>query len=159
MTRKEQALADVLAAMHLRKPQEEALKSFHDIMNTTEMPLSSMAPVDVASLFKAVYPDWHYEGESTEFTFHLATGVGKTRLIGAVMAYLYNTEESKNFVIISPRAEIIRKFYDVCQPTSKDYLFVDPNFVGWPHIMEADSIVYGGTLLDTVYTGPRIWIL
>lgn len=159
MTRKEQALADVLAAMHLRKPQEEALKSFHDIMNTTEMPLSSMAPVDVASLFKAVYPDWHYEGESTEFTFHLATGVGKTRLIGAVMAYLYNTEESKNFVIISPRAEIIRKFYDVCQPTSKDYLFVDPNFVGWPHIMEADSIAYGGTLLDTVYTGPRIWIL
>ena len=159
MTKKEQALAGVLAAMHLRKPQEEALKAFHDVMNTTEMPLSNMAPVDVASLFKAVYPDWHYEGESTEFTFHLATGVGKTRLIGAVMAYLYNTEESKNFVIISPRAEIIRKFYDVCQPTSKDYLFVDPNFVGWPHIMEADSIAYGGTLLDTVYTGPRIWIL
>ena len=63
MTKKEQALAGVLAAMHLRKPQEEALKAFHDVMNTTEMPLSNMAPVDVASLFKAVYPDWHYDGE------------------------------------------------------------------------------------------------
>ena len=25
--------------------------------------------------------------------------------------------------------------------------------------MESDAIAYGGTLLDPVYTGPRIWIL
>ena len=159
MTEKERALSGVMSSMHLRKPQAEALNAFHEILSLTDTPLAEMAPVDVSSLFKTIHPEWHYEGPSTEFTFHLATGVGKTRLIGAVMAYLFNSGESKNFVIISPRAEIIRKFYDVCQPTSRDYLFVDPGFVGWPHIMDGDSIVYGGTLLDTMYTGPRIWIL
>lgn len=159
MTAKEQALNGVLATMHLRKPQADALNSFHEVLNLTDVPLSEMSPVDVSSLFQKLYPDWRYEKDSTEFTFHIATGVGKTRLIGAIMAYLFNSGESSNFLIISPRAEIIRKFTEVCQQSSKDYIFVDPTFVGAPHIMESDAIAYGGTLLDPVYTGPRIWIL
>ena len=159
MTTKEQAFLDVLSAMHLRTPQEKALKAFHSVMELTDTPLSEMSSSDVSALFRSVYPDWNYESSSTEFTFHLATGVGKTRLIGAVMAYLFNSGESKNFVIISPRAEIIRKFHNVCQPTSRDYLFVDPNFVGCPQIMDANAIVYDGGMFRDFYTGPHIWIL
>lgn len=159
MTLKEQALAGVLSTMHLRHPQAEALKAFHEVMNSVSTSLSEMNNEDIANAFRRYYPDWNYGEKCTEFTFHLATGVGKTRLIGAVMAYLFNSHESQNFLIISPRAEIIRKFMDVCQPTSKDYIFVDQNFVGFPHIMDGDAIVYGGTLLDSMYTGPRLWIL
>lgn len=159
MTNKEQALSAVLSRMHLRTPQMEALKAFHEVMNTSAASLSEMSSGEVDALFQAFYPNWNYGSGCTEFTFHLATGVGKTRLIGAVMAYLFTAEESKNFLIISPRAEIIRKFFSVCQPTSDDYIFVDKNFVGMPHIMDSESVIFGGTILDSMYTGPRIWIL
>lgn len=159
MSDKEQALSGVLSTMHLRKPQAEALKAFHEVLNSITTPLSELDNDEITNAFRTYYPNWNFSDKCTEFTFHLATGVGKTRLIGAVMAYLFNANESKNFMIISPRAEIIRKFLDVCQPTSKDYIFVDSNFVGSPHIMDGDSLVYGGTILDSIYTGPKIWIL
>ena len=159
MTNKEQALSAVLSRMHLRTPQAEALKAFHEVINSCISPLAEMTPDEMDNLFRNYYPEWNYGSGSTEFTFHLATGVGKTRLIGAVMAYLFLAGESKNYLIISPRAEIIRKFLSVCQPTSDDYIFVDKNFVGLPHIMDSESIAFGGTILDSMYTGPRIWIL
>ena len=159
MNNKEHALQGVLKTMHLRKPQEEALQSFHAVMNNTDIPLNEMAPEDVANLFRSCYPSWHYLSGAVEFTFHLATGVGKTRLIGALMAYLFLSGEAKNFVIISPRAEIIRKFYEVCQTTNDNYIFVDPNFVGAPRVMDGESLAYDNSFLDEMFTGPRLWIL
>lgn len=159
MTEKEKALAAILSTMHLRQPQSEALKAFHAVLNSIDTPLSEMSNMEIINAFRKYYPDWNYRSGLAEFTFHLATGVGKTRLIGAVMAYLFNAHESQNFLIVSPRAEIIRKFQHVCQPTSSDYIFVDQNLVGIPHIMDGESIVYGGTILDEMYTGPKIWIM
>lgn len=156
---KEHALQGVLKTMHLRRPQEEALKSFHDVMNSTAIPLNEMTSEDVANLFRSYYPDWHYLSGAVEFTFHLATGVGKTRLIGALMAYLFLSGETKNFVIISPRAEIIRKFHEVCQTTHDDYIFVDSSFVGAPRVMDGESLAYENLFLDQMFTGPRLWIL
>jgi len=158
MNIKEQALSSVLTNMHLRKPQEDSLRAFHNVINSTDKPLCDMTYKELSALFKSFYPEWKITN-APEFTFHLATGVGKTRLIGALIAYLFNAQESSNYLIISPRAEIIRKYIEVCQPTSKDYIFVNKNFVGIPHIMDGESITYGGTLVDAMYTGPRIWIL
>lgn len=35
-------------------------------------------------------------------TFALATGVGKTRLMGAFIAYLYTQHGIKNFFVVAP---------------------------------------------------------
>ena len=159
MTEKEQSLSGVLSAMHLRKPQEEALKAFHEVINSLDEPLSQVGNDRVNDAFRHFYPDWSFNSGITEFTFHIATGVGKTRLIGALMAYLFNAHQARNFLIVSPRTEIIRKFIRVCQPASRSYIFVDPNFVSYPHLMDGESIAYGGTVLDRTFQGPRIWIL
>ena len=125
MNNKDISLERILTSMNLRIPQKEALEKFHEVMNSADMNLSDMESEQFSQLFKAYYPNWQYEHDSVEFTFHLATGVGKTRLIGAVMAYLYLSGESKNFMIVSPRAEIVRKFKNVCvnEVTIQQYCF------------------------------------
>ena len=88
--------------MKLRLPQREALECFHNILDKAEMPLSQMSREEVCELFKEANPKWTFEHETPEFTFNLATGVGKTRLIGALIAYLFVSGESKDFMIVSP---------------------------------------------------------
>ena len=157
MNTKELALNKVLSTMHLRRPQREALVAFHEVMFNAVKPLSNMTLPEISLLFREKYPTWHLKNPSPEFTFHLATGVGKTRLIGAIMAYLFLSNESKNFIIITPRTEIIRKFIRDIQPESKKYIFVDAGLVGYPRVMNADTVISYEN--EAIYTGPRIWIL
>lgn len=153
------ALERVLASMHLRKPQQEALEAFHHVLNDSEMSLKDMSFEEVSNLFKAKYPTWDYNHLSPEFTFHLATGVGKTRLIGALIAYLSLSGESKDFMIISPRSEIIRKFIHVCTCEDEHYLFVSPSLVDYPTVFTANHSVGDYIQPHFFEGGPRIWIL
>ncbi|UKK58071.1 DEAD/DEAH box helicase family protein [Prevotella communis] len=88
----------------------------------------------------------------------MATGVGKTRLIGALIAYLYLSKESHNFMIISSRTEIIRKFIAVCTGL-KDYLFVDQSLVDYPTVFNSESSVRDFTQSGMFDGGPRIWVI
>lgn len=158
MNNKDISLERILTSMNLRIPQKEALEKFHEVMNSADMNLSDMESEQFSQLFKAYYPNWQYEHDSVEFTFHLATGVGKTRLIGAVMAYLYLSGESKNFMIVSPRAEIVRKFKNVCV-NEKNYIFVDPTLVDYPSIFDSEANVNDFDQASLFGNGPRIWII
>lgn len=152
------AFEKVVEAMHLRKPQREALTRFHQVLNGTDVPLKDMGDEDLKGLFRKAFPSWNYEHDAVEFTFHLATGVGKTRLIGAVIAYLYLSGESKNFMIVSPRSEIVRKFKDSCA-NEKKYLFVDPLLVDYPTVFDSESNVADFKLGSLFGESPRIWIM
>jgi superfamily II DNA or RNA helicase len=56
--------------------------------------------------------------------FALATGVGKTRLMGAFIAYLYLTGRSKHFFILAPNTTIYDKLVaDFSQQNSPKYVF------------------------------------
>jgi len=152
------ALERVITSMRLRVPQQEAMERFHEIMNKSELSLAAMSVEEVTELFKNENPTWEFDHDAPEFTFHLATGVGKTRLIGAIMAYLYIAKESKNFIIVSPRSEIVRKFLTVCGGV-KDYIFVDPSLVDYPSLFQQTSSV-GDFDNNTMFAGgPRIWVL
>ena len=152
------ALERVISSMRLRVPQQEAMERFHEIINKAELPLSDMSMEEVSQLFKNDNPDWVFDHQAPEFTFHLATGVGKTRLIGAIMAYLFLAKESRNFVIVSPRSEIIRKFLAVCGG-EKDYIFVDPSLVDYPNVFQQTSSVVDFDQNVMFAAGPRIWVL
>lgn len=153
------ALDRILAAMHLRQPQKEALEAFHKCLIQTDIPLSSLTKEEVVNLFRNYYPSWSFEHGVSEFTFHLATGVGKTRLIGALIAYLFIAKESKNFMIVSPRSEIIRKFIHSCMREGDKYLFVDPQIVDFPTVLDANKTVSDYAQAGIFDGGPRIWIL
>lgn len=148
----------VVEAMHLRRPQHEALDKFHKIISKLSVSLNDVDNDELKDLFKKAYPEWSFEHEAVEFTFHLATGVGKTRLIGAVIAYLFLSGESRDFMIVSPRSEIVRKFKDACG-NEKKYLFVDPMLVDYPTVFDSESNVSDYEQGRLFGNGPRIWII
>ena len=152
------AFERVKGAMSLRTPQLEALEKFHQVMDKAELSLKDMTAEEVVSLFKEANPTWAFEHSSTEFTIHMATGVGKTRLIGAIIAYLFLSKESRDFMIVSTRTEIIRKFYDVCSG-ARDYLFVDPSLVDYPTVFNSESNVRDFNQTGMFDKGPRIWVI
>jgi superfamily II DNA or RNA helicase len=156
---RDNAFERVKNTMRLRRPQREAFERFHDIFKTLPKKLSSCTHREVTKLFREVFPGWHYEGPCPEITLYLATGVGKTRLIGALMAYLYLAQESEHFLIVTPRSEIIRKFLRECRPSDPKYIFFDRNLVEEPEVIDAETATYFEPGQQRLYSGPVIWIL
>lgn len=155
---KNNALEQIKAVMSLRTPQLEALEKFHHVLEKANLPLKDMSAEDITNLFKENYPEWDFGHTTTEFTLHLATGVGKTRLIGAIIAYLYLSKESHDFMIVSSRTEIIRKFITVCTGV-RDYIFVDQSLVDYPTVFNSEHNVSDFTQAGMFDKGPRIWII
>ena len=73
----------------------------------------------------AMYPICSdFEREFMSLTFALATGVGKTRLMGAFIAYLYTQHNIKNFFVVAPNTTIYEKLKrDLSDWNSNKYVF------------------------------------
>ena len=159
MNHRQQSFERVISTMKLRTPQREALEKFHSVLSKSDMPLNEMSNQEISYLFSKVFPQWDFPHSAPEFTFHLATGVGKTRLIGALIAYMYLSGDSKNFMIVSPRSEIVRKFLSVCSPDNANYIFVDSTLIDFPMVFNGDQAVADYTQSHLFNGGPNIWVL
>lgn len=88
----------------LWKPQRLGLRK----LDATLSAISNLrAPKDeiAASIPGRIAFDTHFPS----FCFAIATGCGKTRLMGAAIAYLYQTRGYKNFFIVTPSETIYKK--------------------------------------------------
>lgn len=95
--------------MSLRKPQYNSLKILDDIMNSIRVQ-KGMNLKDALAVINALYPICtDFERDFMSLTFALATGVGKTRLMGAFIAYLYTQHNVKNFFVVAPNTTIYEK--------------------------------------------------
>ena len=65
----------------------------------------------------------HFEREFPSLCFALATGVGKTRLMGAFIAYMFLTDRSSNFLVLAPNTTIYNKLIDDFTQGSAKYVF------------------------------------
>ncbi len=149
--------------MRLRAPQSDALKKFHEVISTIPTTLCEATYMEVTLAFKNIFPHWAYRptpNACPEFTVNLATGVGKTKFIGSIIAYLFNANESKNFLIITPRAEIIRKFVRELQPDSSKYIFTDKSVVSQVEVIISDNIQTKNRRQITYWesTTPNLWV-
>jgi type III restriction enzyme len=110
--------------LSLRAPQENALTILGEVL--AEMDFAE--PSDLVELLKKIqaqYPSVQsFERDFPSLCFALATGVGKTRLMGAFIAYLYLTGRSKNFFVLAPNTTIYNKLVeDFSKTTSPKYVF------------------------------------
>jgi len=98
--------------LSLRQPQADSLAILSEIADMLELEKSE----DVAAGLKAIqekYPTCsNFERDFPSVTFSLATGVGKTRLMGAFVAYLYLAKGIKNFFVLAPGTTIYNKLVD-----------------------------------------------
>ncbi|MDR4509823.1 MAG: DEAD/DEAH box helicase family protein [Candidatus Brocadiaceae bacterium] len=74
---------------------------------------------------KACYPTCtDFERNFPSICFALATGVGKTRLMGAFIAYLYLSRGIKNYFVLAPNITIYHKLIeDFSNPHCAKYVF------------------------------------
>ncbi len=114
----------VAQRLSLRKPQEEALNILTEIADRIDW----RGEVDCTALLAeiaAAYPSVEsFERAFPSLCFALATGVGKTRLMGAFITYLYLTGRSKNFFLLAPNTTIYDKLVeDFSRQSSPKYVF------------------------------------
>ena len=122
-------------AMSLREPQSEALSFLHKICEPVEFKTpdkSDKGRLAVKEKAK-VSASEHCENEQTinfaeefsfpSFCFELATGIGKTRLMGAAIYYLFKTKGYRHFFILAPSETIYEKLKKETVFNHPKYLF------------------------------------
>ena len=154
---------DLVQRMSLRPPQKESLVRFAKAMEcATPKKDADAAELDrelaaVRAAFPAAeYPDInfpeteHFDWSFLSFCFALATGVGKTRLMGAIIAYLYRVKGMRNFVVIAPGKTVYEKLIaDFSEGTPK-YVFKGLSCFASakPIVVTGDTYQNGAGLLD-----------
>jgi type III restriction enzyme len=107
-------LRNVTQRLSLRKPQADSLEILWDVLQ--RMVLYKGA--DTAAALAAVRAEseengWlkveDFERSFPSLCFALATGVGKTRLMGAFISYLYLIGKSRHFFVLAPNKTIYEK--------------------------------------------------
>ena len=95
--------------LSLREPQRDSLKILDRVLEITN--LSKDADVSQAlEIIQSEYPTVQdFEREFPSLCFSLATGVGKTRLMGAFIAYLHRFYNVKNFFVVAPNLTIYNR--------------------------------------------------
>ena len=111
------------ARLSLRKPQKQSLEILDHVLSLIE--LKKGAPTQAAlEALKVHYPHVaDFEHDFPSFCFALATGVGKTRLMGAFITYLYLTGKSRHFFVLAPNLTIYDKLISDFSPESPKYVF------------------------------------
>lgn len=98
--------------MSLRKPQEDSLNALDEIIKAVK-PTKGMDLEKALSVVNSHFPTCtDFERDFMSLTFALATGVGKTRLMGAFIAYLYTQHDIKNFFVVAPGTTVYEKLKD-----------------------------------------------
>ncbi len=114
----------ISGVMSLRKPQTASLKILEEILNSVTL-RKGMNLRGALGAVHALYPICSdFERDFMSLTFALATGVGKTRLMGAFIAYLYTQHNIKNYFVVAPNTTIYEKLKrDLSDQTSQKYVF------------------------------------
>jgi len=126
---RDRIIHELKARLSLRPPQAEALTLLADIIALS--PLKDVVPftkaADPAEMLAAIrtrYPSVQdFERQFPSLCFSLATGVGKTRLMGAFITWLYQTNRSRHFFVLAPNTTIYSKLIADFSPNGEKYVF------------------------------------
>lgn len=148
----------ISGVMSLRQPQKESLMILNDIMNTLNIRKNMNLKLALDAI-RRMYPICSdFERDFISLTFALATGVGKTRLMGAFIAYLYTNHNIKNFFVVAPNTTIYDKLKrDLSDTSSAKYVFNGLGcFHNPPQIMSDDD--YKSRQISLFESDVRIFI-
>lgn len=113
-------------AMSLRDPQYEALKYFDAISSRMDYRNVSKAEAEKIASENCQEPhkiSVDKEFDFPSFCFDMTTGIGKSRLMGACIYYLYKTKGYKHFFILAPGNTIYDKMRRESVPGHPKYMF------------------------------------
>jgi type III restriction enzyme len=113
----------IAGRLSLRPPQRHSLEILDRV--TEIAPPTKGADIDTAlSAIHAAFPSvTSFERDFPSLCFALATGVGKTRLMGAFITYLHLAHGVNNFFVLAPNLTIYNKLIADFTPNTPKYVF------------------------------------
>ncbi len=127
-----QIFESIKQRMSLREPLQESLDIVARLADELTLKKAPEA-ADESTAFleselqkiKSIYPTCtKFDRDFPSIAFSIATGVGKTRLMGACMAYLYLKKGIRNFFVLAPNLTIYDKLIqDFGNPGYHKYVF------------------------------------
>jgi type III restriction enzyme len=118
-----QQLWAIANRLSLRQPQRDSLEILDTVCEL--LPLSK--DTDAAQALQAIQSAFpsvtDFEREFASLCFALATGVGKTRLMGAFIAYLNQAWGIRHFFVLAPNLTIYNKLRDDFTAGTPKYVF------------------------------------
>ncbi len=126
--------------MSLRPPQSEALSVLNSISQDIDYRNAALGAVAAkASQNSGDSNPVKFDTEFPSFCFALATGVGKTRLMGAMIYYLWKVKGHRNFFILAPNITIYDKLRAELSNAHPKYMFVGLSDFPAPQVFDGDS--------------------
>lgn len=115
----------VTGRLSLRPPQAESLSRLARMIEAAPDLLSHERDVtSILSTLRAEFPTLEdFERDFPSLCFALATGVGKTRLMGAFIAYLHLAHGINNFFVLAPNLTIYNKLITDFTRNTPKYVF------------------------------------
>ena len=138
--------------LSLRLPLAEALETTAIIADHIPLHKSKRNTTLQEDLetIRELYPSCtNFQRAFPSFTHNIATGVGKTRLMGAIITYLYLSKGIKNFFILAPNLTIYDKLIkDFGDPAYEKYVFngISEFVHNRPVIITGDNYAQQGAL-------------
>jgi type III restriction enzyme len=113
----------IAGRLSLRPPQRHSL----EILDRVTEIVPPKKGGDVAAALDAIRSEYptvtDFEREFPSLCFALATGVGKTRLMGAFISYLHLAHGINNFFVLAPNLTIYNKLIADFTPGTPKYVF------------------------------------
>lgn len=119
-----ETVSKIKYAMSLRTPQEEALSYLDAISTHCDYKRDNKETIEAAaSEYSENNRKVRTKFDFPSFCYNMATGIGKTRLMGACIYYLYKTKGYKHFFILAPGNTIYDKLRKESNPAHTKYIF------------------------------------
>ncbi len=113
----------IAGRLSLRPPQRQSL----EILDRVTEIVPPKKGTDLASALEAIRREFptvtDFEREFPSLCFALATGVGKTRLMGAFISYLHLAHGINHFFVLAPNLTIYNKLITDFRPNTPKYVF------------------------------------
>ena len=146
----------IAGRLSLRPPQRRSLEVLDRIMEITPPGKGADVAAKLATI-RGEFPSvTDFERDFPSLCFALATGVGKTRLMGAFISYLHQAHGIDNFFVLAPNLTIYNKLIADFTPNTPKYVFrgIAEFATDAPMVITGDNYeqqnVTGGSFLGTV---------
>ncbi|WP_424196077.1 DEAD/DEAH box helicase [Ampullimonas aquatilis] len=159
----EKIVRTVAGRLSLREPQTVSLERLHNALESVPALRDSKARSadELKAMQEALMAEFpkltDFERDFPSLCFALATGVGKTRLMGAFISYLHAAYGYKHFFVLAPNLTIYDKLIrDFSDTTGPKYVFkgIADFAVDAPEVITGETYEQKGDLVSQAIDAP-----
>ncbi|GMO58014.1 MAG: hypothetical protein Ta2G_18020 [Termitinemataceae bacterium] len=148
------------ARLQLREPQAESLKILSRVTDIIKLSKEENIITSLKIIANEYPTVTDFEHEFPSLCFEIATGVGKTRLMGAFITYLHLEHNVKNFFVLAPNLTIYRKLIADFTPNTPKYVLrgIEAFAINSPLIITGDDYEHKAASHGDMYDKSSIAI-